>query len=138
MRVNVTVSTRTSRRQIEQVVAPIARDAVRRAADTTRSRVRWYLSQGGHYDTNNLDRSMTTKEISSDPLHPKRAVGSPLEYAKFLEEGTRGHGPVRAKALRFKPKGSNKFVFAKWVRGIAAVRFMRRALDALTVYDFMR
>ncbi len=51
-------------------------------------------------------------------------IGTNVPYMKFLEEGTRGHGPVRAKFLRFAlPAG---VVFAKFVRGIHPLRIFRR------------
>lgn len=69
-------------------------------------------------------------------LHSKVAVGTPVPYVKYQEFGTRAHGPVRAKMLRFRPKGSAEYVFAKWVRGVQPARFMRKALAALRPSDF--
>ena len=51
-------------------------------------------------------------------------VGSTVFYMKFLEEGTRAHGPTRSAFLRFAvPAG---VVFAKWVRGIRPMRIFKR------------
>ena len=40
--------------------------------------------------------------------------------------------------MRFKPKGKNYFVFAKWVRGVKAAHFMSKAASRLTARDFAR
>lgn len=47
------------------------------------------------------------------------------DIASFLHFGTTDHGPVTAKALRFKPKGSKDFIFRKHVKGIKATGFWR-------------
>jgi hypothetical protein len=64
-------------------------------------------------------------------------VGTNVEYAMFQHEGTGIYGPhgrpivpVNAQALRFQPKGSTEFVFAKSVRGSMPTFFLRRALPA--------
>lgn len=57
-------------------------------------------------------------------------------YASFQEFGTGPIVPVRAKVLRFKPKGSNVFIFRPRTRGVPAVHFMRDAARSLTVADF--
>lgn len=64
-------------------------------------------------------------------------VGTNVHYAKYQHDGTGIYGPhgtpivpVRAKFLRFKPKGSSTFVFAKEVRGSMPTFFLRRALVA--------
>jgi hypothetical protein len=43
------------------------------------------------------------------------------QIGAWLQYGTPGHGPVKAKALRFKIGG--KTIFAKWVKGIKAVNW---------------
>lgn len=58
-------------------------------------------------------------------------------YTSYQEFGTRAHGPVRAKYLRFQPKGKNYFVFAKWVRGVKPGNFFRDAMRSLRVSDFL-
>lgn len=131
------VRIRLNQAQLTQVVGSQARAAAHRAAHVARSRARNTLSAAGRYDTGDLDRTMTVKEVTKNELHPQFAVGSPVFYAKFQEFGTRAHGPVVAKKLRFKPKGSDSFVFAEWVRGVTALRFMYKALKSLTVYDFL-
>lgn len=64
-------------------------------------------------------------------------VGTNVSYAGYQHEGTGIYGPhgqpivpVKAKYLRFKPKGSTTFVYAKEVRGSMPTFFLKRALPA--------
>lgn len=64
-------------------------------------------------------------------------VGSNVNYAMFQHEGTGIYGPhgtpivpVQARFLRFQPKGSSVFVYARSVRGNPPTFFLRRALIA--------
>jgi hypothetical protein len=59
-------------------------------------------------------------------------------YPIVQEKGSKAHGPVKAKFLVFKPKGSSSFVFAKKVRGVRPGHFMRDAVRASKVSDFTR
>lgn len=51
------------------------------------------------------------------------------KYAKFVEFGTKAHGPKRAKFLRFMGR-NGRFVFARRVRGIKPYKFLYRATNA--------
>lgn len=64
-------------------------------------------------------------------------VGTNVKYAIWQHEGTGIYGPhgmpitpTHTKFLRFKPKGSSTFVFAKEVRGSMPTFFLKRALPA--------
>lgn len=46
-------------------------------------------------------------------------------YARFIEYGTRGHGPASASVMRFVVGGQT--VYAKWVKGIRPMPFMEPA-----------
>lgn len=52
------------------------------------------------------------------------SIGSRVPHMKFLEDGTRAHGPKRANFLRFPTKDG--IVFAKWVRGIRPMKIFKR------------
>jgi hypothetical protein len=80
----------------------------------------------------------TTGELARDlhvqalppPLFPGVEVGSDLPQARYH---ARGHGvivPVRKKALRFRPKGSTRFIFARRVRAVPPNRYLQRSLRA--------
>lgn len=55
------------------------------------------------------------------------SVSSALEYAAYLEGGTRAHGPVTAPYLVFNINGH--WVRAKRVRGIKARKFFKQGFD---------
>lgn len=64
-------------------------------------------------------------------------VYSDLHYTIYQEKGIGPVTPTRAKALRFKPKGSGSFVFAMRTRGFDGGHFFRRALRSLRLPDFL-
>lgn len=118
-------------------VGIITKDAVRRGAAKAQENYQNNIRADGLVNSGKLLSSVTQQDVPGrEVLAPAIAVGTPLDYAKYPEYGTRAHGPVRAKALRFKPKGSNTFVFAKRVRGVKPYRFAQRALDSLRPRDF--
>jgi len=85
--------------------------------------------------TGNLSRNIKY-EVERDGSQAK--VYNKLDYALYQEEGTGIYGkykraivPNRAKFLRFKSK-TGKIVFAKSVRGVKAVWFMRQGSEFLT------
>jgi hypothetical protein len=108
--------------------------AVRRAAGVVRDRSRQNLRQ--NVGTGRLIQSIRYEKEQASQRGITYLVGSDLDYAIYLEEGTRDHGPRTAKPLRFKPRGSSTFVFAKRVRGIAAIHYLKRALQSLGPSDF--
>lgn len=64
-------------------------------------------------------------------------VGTNVNYGMYQHEGTGIFGPygtpivpVNASYLRFRPKGSTEFVYAKEVRGTPPTFFLKRALPA--------
>lgn len=117
----------------------IGMSAVKRAAKVTAERANANVIRKNRVDTGKMSRSFKTgRSPLSRPGHPVVRVSSKLPYTKYQEFGTRAHGPKNAKALRFKPKGSNVYVFAKWVRGVQPGHFLRDARRALRRQDFLR
>ena len=55
-------------------------------------------------------------------------IRNPRHYASYIEYGTRAHGPVTARFLRFKIGG--KFISTKWVKGIRPRKFLYKATFA--------
>ena len=55
-------------------------------------------------------------------------IRSPKHYASYIEYGTRAHGPVTARFLRFRIGG--RLVFTKWVKGIRPRKFLYKATFA--------
>ena len=64
------------------------------------------------------------------PLFPGVEVGSDLPQATFHRKGHGVIRPVRAKALRFKPRGATRFVYAKRVRAVKGNPYLERSLRA--------
>lgn len=80
-------------------------------------------------DTGALGRSIREDGgLFTGILNYQIKVSANTPYALFVHEGTRAHGPVRAKALRFVIGG--RVIFAKRVRGVKARPFLRNAMDA--------
>lgn len=103
-----------------------------KAARVVAARARAYAPR----DTGALAASINARVISKGVV-TSYSVGSNLPYAEWQNKGVPHRiYPVRAKALRFKPKGSNVFVFAKSTRGVPATHFLDRAYESLRVSDF--
>lgn len=118
-------------------VGALALAAATRGAHVAAERAKINLAAKGRIDTGALQRDIRVDPtVIGPPLRPTFRVGTDLPYAVFQEEGTRAHGPVRARFLRFKPKGSSTFVFARWVRGITPAHYMRDALASMRPGDF--
>lgn len=100
-------------------------------------KVRQEIRAAGRVDTGRMVNSVTaTRDTRRDRLRPAYIVGPRVGYAKFQDRGTRAHGPKHKKFMRFKPKGKNYFVFARWVRGVKAANFMSKAVSKLSARDF--
>lgn len=122
---------------LRAAVSRISGEALAKAGVKSRERMKGFLIAD---DLINSGKLLSSIEVSQNPslsLSPSILVGTPLEYAKYPEYGTRAHGPVRAKALRFKPKGAHAYVFAKWVRGVRPYRFAQKTLDMVRPSDFV-
>ena len=87
-------------------------------------------------DSGRLRASISTHLVSRGGT-PAALVGTNVNYAMFVHEGTGIYGPKhkmitpkRAKLLRFRPKNSRRFVYARRVRGMPRNRFLANALSA--------
>jgi hypothetical protein len=77
------------------------------------------------------------RKISTKPLDAIYEVASTAPYTRFQNDGTAAHGPVRARFMVFTPKGGGGLVFAKWVRGVTGAHFMEKAVDKVSLPDFL-
>lgn len=75
-------------------------------------------------------RSDHTMELILSGGSPAVRVGVNTEYAEWVHEGRGPIVPVRAKVLRFRPKGSGVYVFAHRVGPAKAQPWLREALEA--------
>ena len=120
-----------------RVTGELANAAAYRGAQKIRGRILSNIRSLGRIDTGAMIQGMQVRRLpDSTTLRPRYRISSSAAHTIFQEKGTRAHGPVRAQRLRFKPKGSDRFVYARWVRGVVAGRFMERAFDATTASDF--
>lgn len=121
------------RQFIEGQVVP----AVRNAAVLTQFRARAVLARKNRLGSGALYNSIQVERLPDTMTRVKFAVGSPLKYAIYQEMGVPGPVlPKRAKVLRFQPKGSSTFVFARSTKGFKEARFLRDALDMVSPGDF--
>jgi hypothetical protein len=116
----------------------VVRDLLRRGLLVETQAKRNLAGVGGpkRVDTGRLRASIATVVVTRNGA-PAVLIGTNVNYARFVHDGTGIYGPKhapirpkRAKFLRFRPKGSRKFVYAKSVRGMQPNRFMKNALSA--------
>lgn len=55
--------------------------------------------------------------------------GNDAYYSRFIEDGTRAHGPKHAKYLVWRGN-KGQLIFAKWVRGLRPYKVGTRAINA--------
>lgn len=111
--------------------------AAKRGAERCRERVRSNITSSGRVNTGAMRSNISIRPLKSTGTVESYSVSTNSDYASFQNDGTRAHGPVHARFLVFKPKGSNTMVFAKRVRGVAPARFMERALAGMTLSDYL-
>lgn len=87
-------------------------------------------------DTGRLRASIATHRIRHGII-PAARVGTNVFYWKYVYYGTGLYGPYhhpitprQATRLRFRPKGSTKYVYALSVKGMQPNRFLTNALPA--------
>lgn len=136
--VSVSVRVTLNRSAMIRVVGPMTNAAAERAAYSVQSRARANLGSLGRVNTGRLRNSIQVRRANTaNPLSAAYAIGSPLEYAKYQEFGTRPHGPRSAPFMVFRIRGRGKLIFAKWVRGVTPGQFMYNAIRRTKVADFI-
>jgi len=80
-------------------------------------------------DSDRLRGSIGTEPVTRNTL-PAVRIGSTVKYAYVHHQGHKPIVPVRAKALRFKPKGSRTFIFRMRVRAVKGNHYLKNALPA--------
>lgn len=111
-------------------------EASRKAARATARRVQNEIRALGRVNSGKMVSSVTVQGPRQGGETTTFTVGSDLFYFWIQNDGTGPIYPVRAKFLRFKPKGSATFVFAKRTRGVPAGRFMEKASRGVRISDF--
>lgn len=134
-RIQIDWNDSTIRRRLDQETSFSAKTA----ADRTASRVKANIQRKRRIDTTAMYRSIKATETVNTPTRSTWTVSSDVFYTILQEKGrTRRIYPKRAKVLRFKPKGSNVFVFARSVGGFPPGNFFKDAFSSLSARDFRR
>lgn len=90
-------------------------------------------------DTGRLRASIHTSRITRVIGYPRKGarVGTSVFYARFVHDGTGIYGPrhtpivpTTKRVLRFRPKGSLSYVYARSVRGMRRNQYLLNALPA--------
>lgn len=128
------------RAKARRLVIETSYQASRRASEKARDRIKANIVAKGRVDTGRMRDSVHASHLRDTPTGSRWGItitGPARDYFLFQDQGTRGHGPVTAQFLRFKPKGSNVFVFTKYVRGIEPGHFVRDAFRQVRVGDYL-
>lgn len=118
----------------------VVHDAVRSAAARTRERAKVDLIRNGLIDKGLLLNSIESQVRSRGDRVIGR-VGTDVEYAKFVHEGTDSPiVPRTQRALAFVPRGGARLVVVSQVRGTKETGrfspFLTNALEQLSLGDF--
>lgn len=114
--------------EINRLLRSPSGEVHREVAKHTRT-VTALAKQKANVDTGKM-RSRINGEVIVRGKRVRGRIESPAEYTKYVHEG---RGPVRvkkAKALRFKPKGSSAFIFRMKVGPYEGNPFLVDALEA--------
>jgi len=127
-------------RLLRSPTSAVARDMLRRGV-RVQAQARRYLggTDADHpkrVNTGNLRSTVYALPVVVDGA-PGCRVGSRVWYASLVHSGTGLYGPrhrmitpKRGKVLVFRPKGSNRVVYARKVRGMKPNPFLKDALIA--------
>lgn len=116
----------------------VVQDLLKRGLLVETQAKRNLAGQGGpkRIDTGRLRASINTQLVYRAG-QPAVLVGTNVWYATLVHNGTGLYGPrhryitpKRAKFLRFRPKGSRSYVYARRVSGMRPNRFLLNALPA--------
>lgn len=110
--------------------------AAQAAADRTIRRARSNVIRKRRVRTRAMANSYRARTTYSSRHGTAIEITNTVPYYQWQEHGRGPVVPVRARLLRFQPKGSRAFVFARRVRGVAPGNFLRDALRDLRPADF--
>ena len=106
--------------------------AVHRAAGRVRDRAK----ENAPVLTGALRASITSTLVKQGKTSISYTIGSPIKYAIWQEQGT---GPIfarRAPMLHFRTR-NGQWVRTYSTRGVPAVHYLEKAIDALSPSDFL-
>lgn len=132
----VKITFKVDRKALRRVGKAAGRDSIVKAARVTEKRARRNLRRAGAYRTGNLLRNTRAGVVRSTTTGDAVYVEAATFYALWVENG---RGPVHARpggVLAFVPKGGSRVIFRTSVGPAKGIKFLRRALDDLTIDDF--
>lgn len=119
-------------------MAKLLEEATKKQLTIQATRVQAAARQNCPVDNGTLRRSISFVITGTSPANMVARVGSNVEYAHYVEEGTGIYGPKRKRIvprtkefLRFMPKGASSFVFARSVKGMRGRHYLARALQSV-------
>lgn len=123
---------------IRNYLGNVSHAALRRAGAATVKRARTEIVKHNLIRTGEMYRSVQ----ASNPYQTRAGlwvveVSAPTDHTDYMRSGSGPIYPVRAKMLRFKPKGSTQYVFARRTRGYDRVDFLATAAKAVRLSDFI-
>ena len=119
---------------IRREMSRIAEKSAARAASVSQMRVKEGIALTDRVGTGKMLNQIGVRRTGLARFQ----VYSDMPYAGWQEYGRGPVRPVKAKALRFKPKGMNAYVFARYVRPDPGGHFFKRALSLASRRDFIR
>lgn len=125
-------SVNIDRAKLERIMQAKAAELAARGAQSARLRVQANITKKPRVDTGAMRDSVGVRQLSAT----KYRVHSGTFYTMYQENGVGVIVPKKAKALRFKPKGSGTFVFAQRSSGFPAGNFFRDTVRQLDTKDF--
>ncbi len=132
------VRVRIDRRQVETLLADVTEASAGRAARRVQERVTRNIVASGRVRTGRMRDSVRSRRVSHTNAQTTYEVYSDVPYTIFQEDGIGPVYPVRAKVLRFRPKGSNVFIFRPRTKGFKGAHFFRQARASVTLDDFLK
>lgn len=122
---------------VHALVGGMTSAAAKRAADKTRDRAKANVTSSGRVASGRMrDRIVSSKQASVGDVAVYE-VQAQRPYSWWQEKGIGPVVPKRAKVLRFKPKGSDVFIFRPRTKGFKGAFFMERAYRALGARDYL-
>lgn len=135
--VKISTTLRLNEKRMNTYISAVGTRLSRQGASAVAKRIRQSIRDEGLIDTGRMLHSVIYVKKSSTKGGSRWWVWPDVPYAKFQEYGTGGSTATNG-YLRFKPKGSNTFIFRKHTGPVPATHFIRKAMKSTTKQDFLR
>lgn len=126
------------KRVIDGMLADVTDASAGRAARRIADRTKQNIVSSGRVRSGRMRDSIRSRRVSHTNVQTTYEVFSDVPYTIWQEEGIGPVTPVKAKVLRFKPRGANVFIFRPRTKGFKGAHFFRRARASITLDDFLK